>query len=133
MTRINCIPVEELVSKHLIAEYRELPRIYRLVKDRVAKGQTPSDINVPDNYTLGTGHVLFFFNKLEWVTERYKQLCLEMHKRGYAVNYGDHTELCVGIPKEWFGNYKADKKALDINRERIALRVSEFKTERRNV
>ena len=28
MTRINCVPVEELTDKHLGAEYRELPRLF---------------------------------------------------------------------------------------------------------
>lgn len=30
MTRINCVPVRELGGKHLVAEYRELPRVYAL-------------------------------------------------------------------------------------------------------
>ena len=32
MTRINCVPVEELHQKHLVAEYRELPRVFRLAE-----------------------------------------------------------------------------------------------------
>lgn len=32
MTRVNVIPVEELHDKHLIAEYREIPRIVNLVR-----------------------------------------------------------------------------------------------------
>lgn len=28
MTRINVVPVTELTDKHLLAEYRELPRIF---------------------------------------------------------------------------------------------------------
>lgn len=30
MTRINRIPVEELSRQHLVAEYRELPRVFAL-------------------------------------------------------------------------------------------------------
>jgi hypothetical protein len=29
MTRINVVPVQELTNKHLMAEYRELPRAMR--------------------------------------------------------------------------------------------------------
>lgn len=30
MTRINCVPVTELSQKHLVAEYREIGRVYAL-------------------------------------------------------------------------------------------------------
>lgn len=30
MTRINVVPVEELTTKHLVAEYRENPRVFAL-------------------------------------------------------------------------------------------------------
>ena len=36
MTRINCIPVEELSTPHLIAEYRELPRVFALAHNAAA-------------------------------------------------------------------------------------------------
>ncbi len=32
MTRINCVPVEELSGPHLVAEYRELPRVFALAQ-----------------------------------------------------------------------------------------------------
>jgi len=32
MTRINVIPVEELTTKHLVAEYRENPRAFALAR-----------------------------------------------------------------------------------------------------
>ena len=31
MTRINCVPVTELHDRHLVAEYRELPRCFALM------------------------------------------------------------------------------------------------------
>lgn len=124
MTRINCVPVEELTNKHLLAEYRELPRIYGLVRKRVALGNVPSQIKKPSEYTLGTGHVTFFYDKLNWLTERYKSLCNEMRKRGYTVNYGNTDELTHGIPREWFGTFTVTDHALEINRKRIADRLA---------
>ena len=38
MTRINLTLVSELADQHLMAEYRELPRIFGAVRDRLAKG-----------------------------------------------------------------------------------------------
>lgn len=123
MTRINCVPVEELTREHLVAEYRELPRIYALVRKRIEKGDNPTLMPMPSRYTLGKGHVLFFYNKLGWLTDRYVSLCNEMKRRGYTVNYGDVASLTNHIPKEWFGTFTVDDEALRINRERIMERL----------
>jgi deoxyribonuclease (pyrimidine dimer) len=42
MTRINVVPPRELTRQHLIAEYRELPRVFGLVKKAAARGERPS-------------------------------------------------------------------------------------------
>lgn len=39
MTRINVVPVSELVDKHLVAEYRELPRIYKAAQKFYDNGE----------------------------------------------------------------------------------------------
>ena len=78
LTRINCVSPEELHGKHLLAEYRELPRIFNIVRKRVEQGQSPSQIDMPDRYTLGTGHVKFFYDKLGWLVDRQKSLIREM-------------------------------------------------------
>lgn len=36
MTRINLTLVSELTDQHLIAEYRELPRVFGIVRKHVA-------------------------------------------------------------------------------------------------
>lgn len=125
MTRINCVPVEELTREHLIAEYKELPRVYNLVRKRINKKQKPDSIKCPPRYTLGTGHVLFFYNKLGWLTDRYVLLCNEMRRRGYTVNYGNVEELTRGIPKDWFGSFSVDSAAIEINRKRIQERLDD--------
>lgn len=124
MTRINVVPVNELTRQHLVAEYRELPRIYNLVRKRIELGNKPTDIKCPPKYTLGKGHVLFFYNKLKWLTDRYDSLCNEMKQRGYTVNYGDSTKLVNGIPDEWFGTFEIDDEMLAINRQRINDRLN---------
>ena len=68
MTRINTVPVECLSDKHLLAEYRELPRIFTAVAKIYDSGnQLPTDI--PPNYKLGAGHVKFFYDKLLWLID----------------------------------------------------------------
>lgn len=41
MTRINCVPVEELSGPHLVAEYRELPRVFALAEKAAAPSRSP--------------------------------------------------------------------------------------------
>lgn len=87
MTRVNCVPPEELTRQHLIAEYRELPRIFGLVRAAIARGENPNDKRNPPTYTLGTGHCRFFYNKLLYLKVRQMSLMEEMAERGYIVNF----------------------------------------------
>lgn len=130
MTRINCVPPEELHGKHLLAEYRELPRIFSLVRKRVEKGQSPEDVDQPEQYTLGFGHVTFFYNKLGWLVDRQKSLIREMQRRGYKASqaFQNPNDLLQGIPEEWHGYWVPDQNALTVNRQRIDERVREMRT-----
>jgi deoxyribonuclease (pyrimidine dimer) len=107
MTRINVVPADELTDKHLVAEYRELPRIFKLVRDRQDKGHTNVTVNrekaMPSTYTLGTGHVLFFYDKLYYLIDRYQELCNEMTNKYSSSN---RTRLLLDeIKKELIKQY----------------------------
>jgi deoxyribonuclease (pyrimidine dimer) len=117
MTRINVVPPEELTGRHLVAEYRELPRVYGLVLRAIARGEKPV---LAGRYTFGTGHVRFFYARLGWVDDRCRQLRVEMCRRGYKIT---EYPAVTGIPREWYGTWKADAWALSINRARIAERL----------
>ena len=69
MTRINVVPVNELSDQHLIAEYRELPRVIK---------QQINVTDAPENYVLGTGHVKWARTHIWFVMDRYEELCNEM-------------------------------------------------------
>jgi len=122
VTRINCIPVEELTDKHLGAEYRELPRVFALVRDAAAKGKRPWDFPIL-HYTLGTGHVQFFYTRLSYLIDRYAELVAECRKRGRVVNFPDLPTH--GLPDEWFGSWTPDETAQAVNRARIAQRLND--------
>lgn len=117
MTRINVVPVTELCDKHLLAEYRELPRIMRLARE---------GNDIPAEYTLGTGHVKFFYNKLSFIIDRYKEIVKECKKRKFNIQH-EYLPVVKPIKSSLFGNYIPTEEALNLNRERIALRVSQFK------
>lgn len=121
MTRINCIPPHELTRQHLVAEYRELPRLFRLVFAAQERGLSASDFAEHDTYRLGPGHVKFFYTRLGWVAERFSQLRAEMLARGYKASY--ETPPRFDLRPEWFGDWSPDEHAIAINKKRIAERI----------
>lgn len=114
MTRINsAIPVEKLTDEHLLAEHREIKRICDFYKKRLDNNNIK---NIPINFTLNTGHVLFFVDKGLFTFNRYKEIYLECKKRNFNVSdYSSNWEL---YKKEHYNDYiSTDKeKQLLINR-----------------
>ena len=118
MTRINCVPVEELNTKHLVAEYREISRVYALAVAAHKRGERPQDHGL--RYTLGTGHVRFFYSRLGYVTKRNRELIAEMKRRGYNPTYD--IVLMPEVPESWARDWEPDEAALAENRARIKER-----------
>lgn len=116
MTRINCVPVQELNYKHLVTEYRELPRVFNLARPAMY---------VSDKYTLGTGHVKFFYNKLFYCYKRQHELYNEMLRRGYNPRF-DPESLLVHKDRAVFldlwNDWTPTPEAIEINRKRIKER-----------
>lgn len=106
------VPPAELSRQHLLAEYRELPRVFSLARD-TKPGEAPGA------YTLGRGHVLFFYDKLGWLADRHRSLVNEMRARGYAVNYPEPPQGAEHL----YGDYVPTPEALAINRARIKERT----------
>lgn len=119
MTRINCVPVEELSGKHLVAEYRELPRIYGLATAALARGETPADH--PDRYALGQGHVRFFYSRMGFVIARHRQLIAEMKRRGYKPTFTAAPKL-ADWPRPWRRKWQPIPACMAINRARLRER-----------
>ena len=119
MTRINLVDPKTLSGKHLIAEYRELPRVLGLVRQRLNKLQDFEDI--PAKYTMGPGHVKFFYNKLGFLRERYSLIVKEMANRGYFVSYGqlDIESFPEHLCQTWIPN----PEDIEISKQRILERT----------
>ncbi|NYT46142.1 endonuclease [Alcaligenaceae bacterium] len=119
MTRINCIPVQELSGPHLVAEYRELPRVFALAQKASARG----GFIQPTAYTLGKGHLLFFYTRLGYLARRHAELIEEMKRRGYKPSYaGIQRDDFPSIPAEYWGDWQPTPEALALNRQRIQER-----------
>lgn len=123
MTRINCIPPAELTGQHLVAEYRELPRIFALVRAAINRGEQPDDPRNPLEYRLGAGHVRFFYSRLGYLAKRQAALVAEMQARGYRPAFTDTDRLLEGFPAAWCQDWQPTTEALAANRARIADRL----------
>jgi deoxyribonuclease (pyrimidine dimer) len=113
MTRINCIEPKLLYNKHLFIEYRELPRVFNLARRLSSYEKVPS-------YTMGTGHVKFFYDKLEYLINRQKLLVDELLGRGYRLSHPNPEALrelnsCAVLYNNWTPTLK-DK---EVNLKRL--------------
>lgn len=122
VTRINCVPPELLSDDHLLAEYREMPRIFQLVEAAEARGERPSTADLPDEYTMGEGHVRFFYDKLFYIAERHQRICEELDRRGFNLNFTGAHPLLFELNPGWLGDWEPSEAELLVNWQRIYQR-----------
>lgn len=126
MTRINVVPVECLTDKHLMAEYRELPRIFTAVLKAQEQGKTPADYDIPESYCLGKGHVTFFYDKIWWLYHRYTALYQRLIMDGVSVNkdmyYSIRENAFNNINTEWWNDWSPTPEDMYLNMARLAKR-----------
>jgi len=118
MTRINvAIPPAELNTRHLLAEHRELKRIPNCVsRGRFNLKSTPKE------FTLGKGHVSFFYDKLEYLRKRYEDLYEECINRNFNVSY--YGNAWDDVPKELMNDYIPTQRDEQLIRERIKEKLN---------
>jgi len=85
MTRINVVPVECLINKHLFTEYKEITKTIRGAQKRLDQGCDFSDI--PPSFQHGEGHEKFFFDKVLWLWLRHGHLYIECCRRGFDMDF----------------------------------------------
>lgn len=126
MTRINVVPVSVLSDKHLMAEYRELPRIFTAVLSHQKDGKLPSDFTIPDTYVLGKGHVTFFYDKCYYLEDRFNELYAELvYNRDFKLDrdlYVSILNAARSIDAVWYGRYVPTHEAIYLNMARLAKR-----------
>lgn len=122
MTRINVVPVDELCNQHLMAEWREMPRVASaLRKSLTRKGRPFSLDEIPKEYVLGSGHVKFFFDKFKFLYERHRVITMELINRGYKLSY--NSDVLRNIPRQFYNDWKPKGRDKSLNRARIAKRM----------
>ena len=122
MTRINsAIKPHQLTDSHLLSEIRESTRIFTAVMKRIEQGKTFDDI--PEKFTLGTGHVKFFYDKCGFLVDRHIQLRFEYHNRfGKQLIFNP-----VSIPDHLFNEYTPTSEERSLLIDRISTRIRESK------
>lgn len=125
MTRVNIIPVQELTDQHLFAEYREITRLFALVKQACDKYPINTVLKkVVPTYRLSTGHVVFFYDKLDFIERRYFELKDEVLKRGFNITLKDDiTEFRQIIDKRFYNDFTPNKNDMAINIDRLIEKI----------
>lgn len=122
--RINIIPPKILMDQHLVAEYREIKMLPKAFLRSFHSKHGIDNNRISDKYTLNKGHGFFFYNKIQYIIDRFELLKDEMIDRGFACNF---TELPVldKIPLHYKNNYTPSLEEQCVNIERILTRISE--------
>ena len=105
-----------LTDRHLVAEYRELMIPFGINNKRgIAKV-------IPNEFTLNTGHINFFRNKLTYLQKRWIALRKEMIDRGYKPNFNS-IPYSKTLPKNMFNDWKPSNKDMELIKERIIEKI----------
>ena len=126
MTRINLVDPSELADQHLFAEWREIKMVPAALK-RSLRTKTLAQVlrSIPKDFTLNTGHVLFFYDKLKYLSNRYDLLSEELRNRGYRkdLEWNAFSEYCENLAPCFFRDYNPTDTALITIRTRIQEKI----------
>ena len=127
MTRVNLVPIQELYDQHLMAEYREIPMINASLKrSLISINFNTKKLTIPKEYVLGTGHVKFFYNKGEWLFNRYTLCIEELLARSFNINPKSRN-IDWDVFKEynlWKHSWQPTNKDIYLSRQRINEKVA---------
>lgn len=126
MTRINSDLDPRLLKRmHLVAELREITMVPASLR-RSLRTKTKEAVlkSVPANFTLNKGHVTFFYNKLNFLRDRFEGLINEMWRRGYTPD-ATRIQAFNGFDEEFYGDWTATEADNAIVQERINFRISQ--------
>ena len=123
MTRISvAVRAVELCDSHLIRERIEILRIPNSIKSGKAKVNLSK---TPKQFTLGTGHVVFFYSRLKYLHDRYNELTNECLERKFKVT--DYSDAFDGLPKHLYNDYEETSNDRKLLVERVNERLSGMK------
>ena len=121
MTRVNLVDPMKLADQHLVAEYREIFMIGSALQRSLGSKAGVKDI--PENFTLNTGHIKFFYDKGEYLSKRYDCLIEEMKRRGMSP---DPTRKFKREqwPDELYNDWQPTARDIEIIEQRLKQKIS---------
>ena len=123
MTRINILNPIHLTDQHLIAEYRELFMVGSALQRSLKSPNWEKNKKTwPEEFTLNSGHVKFFYNKGKYLHKRYKQLIKEMKDRGMKPD-PDRRFKREQWPNDLYKDWEPTMKDEIIVKERIEEKI----------
>lgn len=131
MTRVNLVSPESLADQHLMAEFKEITRVPSLLRKNLGtKSQRSILDSVPHNFTLNTGHMKFFLDKMQFLCDRYESLKKELRNRSFGITEYDASDIFLnGIPSNFCTDkWSPSKSDIQVSVDRISLRISEKPT-----
>ncbi|MBS3108094.1 endonuclease V [Candidatus Woesearchaeota archaeon] len=96
MVRINLINPKKLADQHLIAEYNEILMLLGYIRKH------PRLKDIPNDFHLGKGHMLFFKNKLGYIKNRFESVKKEMQRRNFHASKNlNLSKFSINHLKNW--------------------------------
>jgi deoxyribonuclease (pyrimidine dimer) len=123
MTRVNIIPVEELMDQHLIAEYREITMVPASLVRTLSSKKGLEYKKIPKSFTLNKGHVYFFYDKGLYLFKRYKLLVVEMKKRGFKPDSTRKFPMEIFKDNGLYNDWTPSADAYIVIRDRIRKKL----------
>lgn len=121
MTRINLIPASKLTDQHLVAEKKEINQLAgQLLKS--LKSPNFAYNKLPKQFTLGTGHVRFFYRYGAFMRKRYREVYDQCVHRKFDVE-DNFNDVWATLPSHYNLDYTPTKDDLDISVERIISKI----------
>lgn len=118
------IPASLLMDQHLLAENKEIPQLAgQFLKSLRSPNFNPNTL--PKQFTLGTGHVRFFYRYGEFLRRRAKHVYTECLRRGFNMKPFEFYDHWKDMGPEWNKDFKPSNDDIMVSIERIHMRFSE--------
>jgi deoxyribonuclease (pyrimidine dimer) len=121
--RCNCgFAPMYLADQHLIAEQCELLMICGMLRKNNYQPKSP----IPAQFKLGTGHMLFWVDKLIYLKRRHEAVKEEVGKRGFKIT--DKEIVLSEFPKKFCNDWQPSMRDSQILRERLVWKIEQKPT-----
>lgn len=127
MTRISATyqPIEQC-DKMLGAELYEIVRVPNHIIKVLSQGKKVNFAGKPEQFKLGSGHVKFFYDKMEYLKRRYEAIVAELKRRG--TNVSEVYDKWHLIPEVFWNDWTPTQAAREEMCERINSRLQTMRS-----